>query len=70
MAAQGREKPIGRIKRQRTGVLQRSQSGEARFESPSARRWFTEEVILREDGGDEKETYIIEDSKRPKQPYK
>jgi hypothetical protein len=63
MAAQGRESTLWRIKRQRAGILQRSQSGEARFESPSTRRWFTEEVILCPHGGDEKETYIIEDSK-------
>jgi len=63
--AKGRgEKPVGRIKRQRTGVLQRSQSGEARFESPSTRRWFTEEVFLREDGRDEEEVDVLKDGKR------
>jgi hypothetical protein len=64
MAAQGRERPVGRIKRQRTGVLQRRQSEEARSESPSTRRWITEEVILREDGGDEEQVDVPKDSKR------
>jgi hypothetical protein len=63
MAAERREKPVGWIKRQRTGVLQRSQSGEARFESPSTRRWFTEEVFLREDGRDEEEVDVFKDGK-------
>ena len=63
MAEERGQKPVGRIKRQRTGVLQRSQSGEARVESPSARRWPEEEIFLRQNVRDEEETYFGKDSK-------
>jgi hypothetical protein len=64
MATLRRKESLWWFECQRTSFLQRSQSREAGVEASATGRWRQEEIVLRQDDGDEEETDFREDGKR------
>ena len=62
MAAQGRQKPQGRIERQGASLCEKRRD---ELETAATRRRLKERLFLRAHGGDEKEIDIRKNSERP-----